>query len=192
MNYPAIGNVSPNHVPGTRWLLSRLYSFFGSSMVVECKHKRFGSLVLYRHCDLLKALSTALGKGVVSQKQNPTICDEAKFDEVVMFLNEKLHAQAKKLTTEYRGVPSKFTNLDLQNLAHSLDPLLVKFLQKLTQPVRPARAEPTNHGRDILSTKEMRQVYALSACALVLHRQHMQHAIPHLINGSNYLSWWFP
>lgn len=56
MNYPAIGSVSPNHVPGTRWLLSKLCSFFGSSMVVECKHKRFGSLALYRHCDILKAL----------------------------------------------------------------------------------------------------------------------------------------
>ena len=59
----------------------------------------------------------------MSQKQNPTICDEDKFDEVVMFLNEKLHTQAKKLTTEYRGIPFKFTDLDLQNLAHSLDPL---------------------------------------------------------------------
>ena len=51
-------------IPGTRWLLAQLHSLFGNLLrVEECKHRWFGSLLFHQDCDLVNALSIALGKG---------------------------------------------------------------------------------------------------------------------------------
>ena len=72
-NFPGVESVSPEHVPGTRWLLSRLHSFFGTSLVVKCRQKRFGPVMFHESCDLVKALSTALGKlQSTSGRQKPS------------------------------------------------------------------------------------------------------------------------
>ena len=49
-------------IPGTRWVLTRLYHYFGKSLQVQCKHRKYGSLLFHQNCDLVKAISTALGK----------------------------------------------------------------------------------------------------------------------------------
>ena len=110
-NFPSVGVVAPGDVPGTRWLLSRLHSFFGSSIEVQCKHKRFGSVIFHKECDLVKALSTALGKAHSLQRQMETLSSssssmseppvvptlEEKINEVAVYTNTKLHEQAKVL-----------------------------------------------------------------------------------------------
>ena len=52
-----------------QWLLSRLNSLFGDSLQVHCKQDRYGSVLFHKDCDLVKALSTALGKCQTLQKQ---------------------------------------------------------------------------------------------------------------------------
>ena len=49
-------------ISGARWLLAQLSTCFKGSLKVVCKHKRYGSLLMHRDCDILKALSAALGR----------------------------------------------------------------------------------------------------------------------------------
>ena len=55
-------------VPGPRWLASQLSWYFGEMLIVECNHKRFGSLLYHVNCDLLNAVSLALGRGRLHNK----------------------------------------------------------------------------------------------------------------------------
>ena len=59
--YPSL-NLGNTSQPSCRWVLSRLHAMFGDSLTVVCKHARYGTNLFYRQCDLVKALSTALGR----------------------------------------------------------------------------------------------------------------------------------
>lgn len=183
-NCPILESINPKHIPGTRWLLSRLHSFFGSGLEVQCKHKRFGSLLFNKHCDLIKALSSALGRGQPAPTSTTAhSVPTATIDSMATHLNAKLHDQAKALTAEYKFDPSKFSSLALRHLVSSLDPSLVRFIQKLTSG-RSKRhwevhddctSEDDQHKG--MSIKEIRQVYALcvllfctdNTCSMPLH-----------------------
>ena len=54
--YPHI-NILKNNLPSVRWLLSRVHETLGSNLVLECRHKCVGTMLLYKHCDTLTALS---------------------------------------------------------------------------------------------------------------------------------------
>jgi hypothetical protein len=58
---PHLSSTPDLAIPGIRWLLSRLHSLFGDSLQVHCKQDRYGSVVFHKDCELIKALSTALG-----------------------------------------------------------------------------------------------------------------------------------
>ena len=60
-NYPSLILTPDIHTPHRRWVLSRLHALFGESLTIVCKH--YGTLLFHSRCDLVKALSTALGKG---------------------------------------------------------------------------------------------------------------------------------
>ena len=62
-NYPALSITEEKHIPGKRWVLSRLHSLFGESLKTVCKHECYGTLLFHTNSDLVKALSAALGKG---------------------------------------------------------------------------------------------------------------------------------
>ena len=66
---PPLSSLPNQKIPGIRWLLSRLHSLFGDSLQVICKQSRYGSVLFHKDCDLVKALSTALGKSETLQKQ---------------------------------------------------------------------------------------------------------------------------
>lgn len=62
-NYPSLILTPDIHTPHRRWVLSRLHALFGESLTIVCKHYKYGTLLFHSRCDLVKALSTALGKG---------------------------------------------------------------------------------------------------------------------------------
>ena len=49
-------------IPQKRWVLSRLYRHFGDILTVTCRHSRYGTLLYHKNCDLVNALSAALGR----------------------------------------------------------------------------------------------------------------------------------
>ena len=61
-HYPTLHPVEDEHTK-KRWVLSRLYFYFGDALVAACKHVCYGTLLYHRQCDLLKPLSAPLGKG---------------------------------------------------------------------------------------------------------------------------------
>lgn len=67
--YPSLDPIPANEIPGTRWVLAHLSSHFGEMLRVECKHRHFGSLLYHVNCDLLKAVSLALGKSQLREKE---------------------------------------------------------------------------------------------------------------------------
>lgn len=68
-------NISKDSLPSVMWLLSRLYDTMGNKLLLECKQKRVGTMVLYKHCDLLSVLSNTLGKPVTAQRHTQTSLD---------------------------------------------------------------------------------------------------------------------
>ena len=59
-NFPSIQPMVENSIPGKRWVLSKLNSYFGYMLTVTCKVDCYGTLLFHKNCDLLKALSAAL------------------------------------------------------------------------------------------------------------------------------------
>ena len=48
--------------PSCRWFLSHLHGYFENVLEVQCRHKHYGTLLYHKHCDLIHALSLALGR----------------------------------------------------------------------------------------------------------------------------------
>ena len=61
-------HVCQSDIPTTRWLLSRLHLYFDNMLEVQCRHRRYGTLVYHNSCDLVQALSSALGKSDTKTK----------------------------------------------------------------------------------------------------------------------------
>jgi len=55
-------NMSDSDIPTSCWLLLCLHMHFENMLEVQCRHRRYGTLVYHKSCDLVNALSTALGK----------------------------------------------------------------------------------------------------------------------------------
>ncbi len=161
------GGVPEDEIPSTRWLLAQLHFFLGDLLQVKCKHRRYGSVLFYRDCDLIKALSTALGKSQDHQKSPQPVSSipepslDRQVDSVASYLNEKVHTQAKALVSEFQGSPSKYTTLNLAAFQQSLDPTLLSFIQQLTQSVRSRKRKLFESESDVANTKHIRQLYAL-------------------------------
>ena len=87
------------HIPSLRWLLSRLHLYFGRLPIVQCKCRRYGSILYLYVCDLVKALSAALGKSQPTQKaeSKPALPQPISIVETVTSttsINDRIHIQA--------------------------------------------------------------------------------------------------
>ena len=60
--FPWVKCITENELPNSRWLLSRLHVYFKDKLDVRCRHKIYGTLLYHNSCDMIQALSTALGK----------------------------------------------------------------------------------------------------------------------------------
>lgn len=128
--------------------------------------------MFYTKCDLVKALSTALGKGAkyaYSAKDchetmpceatgSTGISMETQIKNVATYLNDQVHEQAKQIISHYKNQPQKYKSFKLESYTALINPALLDFIKLLTQPVRSKRRrlfekETDNH------TKEMCQLF---------------------------------
>ena len=165
---PTIG---PHEKPSIRWLLSRLNLHFGQILKVECKHRRFGSIVHHVNCDLSKAVSLALGRGrMESKRQEPSFTLDNQLQNVASYLNEKVHKQAKSFISAFGNCTDKYTTFDIEEL---FDTQLMNFIHTVTQSVRTKRKLSSSENK----SKRVREAYLLcvmlfctnSQCSMPFH-----------------------
>ena len=141
-------NMSDSDVPTSRWLLSRLHNImhFENMLEVQCRHRRYGTLVYHKSCDLVNALSTAQGKSerkgtcactnigkqqeqVQQQDSRPTLTEQVQ--TVALFMNSKLHERARVLKTSFDQNPESVASLNLASALGDIDPNLLTFLSMM-------------------------------------------------------------
>ena len=103
-------HVTPDiRVPSRRCLLSRLHALFGESLIKVCKHGKYGTLLYYTQCDVVKALSTVLGRRTThsvtdsavsqtSENSKTNMSLETQMENVSSDLNKRVHEEAKRIT----------------------------------------------------------------------------------------------
>ena len=151
-------NISESDLPTSRWLLSKLHFYFDDSLQAHCRHKRYGTMLMHKQCDVVQALSSALSthssasqpptadihvgtqkscpmEGTTQSSSEPT---EQQVVKVASYLNNKLHDQIKRVNKEFQNYDTPNEN-SLGQFFNISDPLLVKFLRILTQTVRQSR-----------------------------------------------------
>ena len=169
-----IASVNESDLPTIHWLLSHIQMHFDNMLEVQCRHKRYGTLLYHKCCDLVHALSLALGKcelknsqptpneTEVQQCSAPTV--EQQLQTVALHLNAKLHERARMRSLHD---PQSLASFDLLAAWDNTDPELLTFLTLLTQPVRQSRRKlfETSLTPTDLNTRNMRLFYIL--CMLV-------------------------
>lgn len=135
--------VTTDEVPSNRWFISRLNHYFGEIIAFECRLRYIGTVVFHKNCDLLQALSTALGKlhnaeRKVQELSTPRSDVETMYpsldeqiNNVASHFNHKFHEQAKKFVCEYRS-PEKYTSMEISAVIECTDQELLKFINQLT------------------------------------------------------------
>ena len=187
-NYPSLILTPDIHTPRRRWVLSRLHALFGESLTIVCKHYKYGTLLFHSRCDLVKALSTALGKGAkYTRLQTDSSANESETSfrgesmhtqirNVASHLNDRVHEQAKKVLVYYKDKPQRYQTFDLGSYIKMADPILLEFIQLLTQTVRTKR-RLFGDETDVTQTKQIRQVFLLASvlfctnvqCSMPMH-----------------------
>ena len=122
---------------------------FGESLTIVCKHDRYGTLLFHKSCDLVKALSTALGRGTkcthpIADCSVKVACElgntsstvgadnmHEQIRNVASHLNDLVHEQAKT-----HSEPQRCKTFDVGSYIKMTEPTLLQFIQQLTQSVR--------------------------------------------------------
>ena len=194
-HYPSLSLTEETHFPRRRWVLSRLHSMFGESLTMVCKHDRYGTLLFHKGCDLVKALSTALGRGTkytrpIADCSVKVACElgntsstvgadnmHEQIRNVASHMNDLVHEQAKKMITFYQNEPQRYKTFDVGSYIKMTEPILLQFIQQLTQSVRSKRRKLFETEAEVRQTKQMRQLFLLSSllfctntqCSMPLH-----------------------
>ena len=79
LTYTCIDTVQDKDMPSKRWLLARLHKFFDNMLIVECRHRRHGSLVYLEGCDHLTVISSLLGQNPPTE--STVVCDSTPLPE---------------------------------------------------------------------------------------------------------------
>lgn len=64
--------ITSSEMPCQRWFACRLHHYFGDSLVFECKHCHIGTMIFHKNCDVVSALSTALGQQKTEKEELTT------------------------------------------------------------------------------------------------------------------------
>lgn len=176
-------NITVNiaEVPCKRWFISKLNHYFGEDIAFACKHKRFGTMIYHKNCDLLNALSLDLGRQTakaseplkLSNTASPSIEQQVK--TVALHLNAKLHKQSQEIVKRFMP-PENYLQMNLSELIKKIDPVLLDFLQQLTCTTKTRRRKLFNATDD---TKSIRQLYAL--CVLLFNTNNTCSAPLHVL-----------
>ena len=167
--------LKPEDIPSRRWVISRLHMHLRGLIEIQCKHKRYGSVIYLRDCDLVQALSSASGKSqrgstYHSLEMVPDTCPpkgssmEDKLDEVATHINTALHDQAKEFVEIYKDKPATYCTFNIETFKNQLSPTLLKFVETVTLSVR-ASNRTLFRDSENLKTKSIRRLYAL--CVLL-------------------------
>ena len=167
-------HVCQSGIPTTRWLLSRLHLYFDNMLEVQCRHRRYGTLVYHNSCDLVQALSSALGKSdtktkptnnepntedQAQQHSTPPPVEQVHVQSVTSYMNTKLHERARVIKSSFDATPESVSSLNLAAALDNVDPELLNFLLTMTQPVRQSRRnlfENNTTQTDMNTTKNIR------------------------------------
>lgn len=168
-NFPSIQPMVENSIPGKRWVLSKLNSYFGYMLTVTCKVDCYGTLLFHKNCDLLKALSAALANDTRKShapkpKESENLCASSMKDHmhtVSLYLNEKLHDQAKTLVAAFKNKPLRYSTFSITSYMAMLDPELLGFVQEITSSVRGRRK--LFRESDVNHIKLVRQLFLISS-----------------------------
>ena len=81
-------DVSEQDIPTTRWLLSRLHLYFENQLEAQCRHRCYGTLLFHKRCDLVQALSMALGKNeyVDDSEEDLEVYDDEAVNNIMDFV----------------------------------------------------------------------------------------------------------
>ena len=66
-DFPSV-KLSNESLPSIKWFDIQLHLIFEDNVLFECKHKKVGTMVLCRHCDILSVLSNTIGETVTAQR----------------------------------------------------------------------------------------------------------------------------
>lgn len=150
-SFPNITQMCDNDIPNSRWLLSLLHLYFENKIEVQCRLKRYGTLIHHKNCDLIHALTIALSKCEEHRQTNTSASSECGNEEqtvpsikeqtqnVALYLNEKLHKRARMLTVSFNEKPKTIATTDVPLALANTDPDLLSFLSTLTQSVRQSK-----------------------------------------------------
>ena len=177
-------NFSESDIPSSRWLLSHLHLHFEDMIEVQCRQRRYGTLVYHKNCDLVHALSSALGRHeIIAEATSRSKSKEAivepplediqdHMQKVALYLNKKLHVRANTQRESFNQIPENIAVFDLGAALETVDPELFSFLSVMTQPVRHSRRKLFENRPATLeqnSHTKKHQTFLRSVCASILH-----------------------
>ena len=170
--------VNISEVPCKRWFISKLNHYFREDIAFACKHACFGTMIYHKNCDLLNALSLALGRqtSMIAKASKPPELPpnaspsiEQQVKTVASHLNAKLHKQSQEIVKSFMP-PENYLQMNLTELIKEIDPVLLDFLQQVTS-CKTKRRKSTDE------IKSIRHLYAFcvllfntnNACSAPLH-----------------------
>ena len=166
-----------SEIPSNRWFLSHLHAHFENMLDVQRRHRRYGTLLFHKNCDLVCALSSALGRGALGREEKDNgektamhetsqqLSLEQQKKTVAVYLNEKLHQLAKVERDSFNRTPENIGSFDFSAASHDTNRELLDFLSIMTQSVRQRRklfeTSPIEMDQN-RHTRNVRLFYALS------------------------------
>ena len=181
-HFPNI-SVSDSDIPTKRWLTSHIHAHFENEIEVQCIHRCYGTLIYHKSCDLVHALSSALGKSETGisdtastftsdvSVEQPTL--QEQMNTVALYINQKLHERANAQKETFSD-PRSISTLNLSAALNTVNPDLLHFLRTMTQPIRCSRRklfDCTTSAEYNSHTKNVRLFYALSMLVFCTYPQ---------------------
>ena len=78
------------------------------------------------------------------------------------YLNNKVHKLAKILITIFQNAPQQYATFDITSYRILIDPVLLLFIEQLTQSLHTTRQKLFQNEAEVSQTKQVRQLYFLS------------------------------
>lgn len=91
-------------------------------------------------------------------------------EDVACDLNNRLHKQAKTVIASFQNSTDGYTKFSIDSLSKLLDPVLLDFIQKITQAVRFKRCKLFNES-EVSHKKSVRQLFLLCSLMFITNTQ---------------------
>ena len=100
-----------------------------------------------------------------SQGKEPICCCsiEDQTHRVSLYLNDKVHRQAKALIASYQNNPQLYATFNITSYKETVDPILLQFIQQVTYSMRNRRRKLFESETEVNQTKQVRQLFLLAS-----------------------------